>query len=436
MGAGEREPFVDDPALPGGSLVLTWPRLEQWLGERLGRTCTVWPRRLRHKPGTSAVLGFGLTTVRDDGTTTSEPCVVSAWAPHAAAKLAKSRERLVDGALLAQDPDRLVLATRLPGDRALPLLPRLGHPDGLSRVLDALAPDEADGPDGDARPSLPSARLRTIRHNPGRRWVGLLERERHTPLLLRAYGSADRMVRAAEVYRALGPTAARTPALVATSHRLAALSVSWADGTDLASTHDPRAWHAAGASLARLHASGAGSLPPADPRPGTPAIHRAGDQLALLLPELADEVRDLTRATTRALEHLPRDRVVLHGDFSSDQVVVGPDGSPVLIDLDSAHRGPSAYDLGCLRASTLLDAEAEGSPARGLRDLTAFLGGYETVRPAPDAAAVDAHAVAFRLRKAIDPFRDCAPDWRTQVVARVAAARAALDEASVTGARR
>jgi aminoglycoside phosphotransferase (APT) family kinase protein len=422
--AGEREPFVDDPALPGGSLLLTWPRLEQWLGESLGRTCTVWPRRLRHKPGTSVVLGFLLTTVGADGMTTSEPCVVSAWAPHAAAKLAKSWERLAPEACLAHDPDRLVLATRLAGDRALPLLPRLGRPDGLSRVLDGLAPEETDAA---------TARTRTLRHNPGRRWVGLLEREQHTPLLLRAYGSADRMVRAAEVYRALGPTAPRTPDLVATSHRLAALSVTWADGSDLASTGDRRAWHAAGAALARLHDSGAGALPPTDPRPGTDAVQRAGSQLAVLLPEVADEVRDLTRATTLALEHLPRDRVVLHGDFSPDQVVITGDGSPVLIDLDSAHLGPSAYDLGCLTASTLLEAEADGYPTRGLRDLTTFLGGYDTVRARPDAAAVDVHAVAFRLRKAIDPFRECAPDWRTQVVDRVAGARAALDEASLTG---
>jgi Ser/Thr protein kinase RdoA (MazF antagonist) len=244
------------------------------------------------------------------------------------------------------------------------------------------------------------------------------------------------MVRAAEVYRALGPTAPRTPDLVATSRRLAALSVTWADGSDLASTDDPQAWQAAGAALARLHDSAAGALPASDPRSGTSAVRRAGDQLAVLLPELADEVRDLTRATIGALEHLTQDLVVLHGDFSPDQVVMAPDGSPVLIDLDSAHLGPTAYDLGCLTASTRMEAEADGSPARGLRDVAAFLAGYDTVRNPPDPVAVDVHAVAFRLRKAIDPFRDCAPDWRAQVVDRVAAVRSALDEVSLTGVRR
>jgi hypothetical protein len=412
-------PLVHDPDLPGAGLILARLNLEAWLTDSLGRPCTVELRRVRYKPGTSVVLGFDLTSApRRDGVAVTEPCVAWAYADHAAAKLAKTLERVPAQARLAHDPAAHVLVTTAAGDRALPLLTRMVEPDAITRLLDRLLPDQ---------PDPGRAWLRTVRHNPERRWVGVLEREGEPDLLVRAYAGTGRMVRAKGCYKTLGRAGAPTPHVVANSRSLAALAVSWVDGETLALASGEDQWRAAGSSLARLHASTRVKLPTPAPGQDAAAVQRAGEQIAQLLPGLAEEVLAIAGTTGRLLADAPGDKAALHGDFSADQVVVGPDGVPVLIDLDSAHWGSSAADLGCLVASTLTEAETLGRGSRGERDVAALLAGYRDLRRPPEAFATDVHAVAFRLRKAADPFRACAPDWAEQVALRVGRTRAALD---------
>lgn len=425
--SGEGRPLVEDPSLRGGGLVLSAANLQTWLSESLGHPCRVTPRRLRYKPGTSAVLGFDLT-LECDGIVTTEPCVASAYAERTAAKVVKTRRSLPPEACLAYDGQRLSLVTTAAGDRALPLLPRLGRPDGLSKMLARLLPDGA---------ATATARTRTLRHNPGRRWVAALEREDRPTLLLRAYDGSASTTRAAACYRALEFSHTRTQSLVARSRGLAVMAVTWADGVDLTHTGDNLdLWRAAGSELARLHDCSGVALRHDVPGSAETAVRGAGRQIAALLPEIATEVLDLTRVTARELARLPRGSVAIHGDFSADQVVFGPDQLPFLIDLDAAHQGSPAYDIGCLVASTMSCAEEIGSASLGQQQVDAFLGGYEDLRRGPDAALVAVHTVAFRLRKAIDPFRACSPDWREQVTLRVDAARAALDDVRLSGGDR
>ena len=107
--------------------------------------------------------------------------------------------------------------------------------------------------------------------------------------------------------------------------------------------------------------------------------------------------------------------------------------SATIIDLDSARRGGHEEDLGCLAASVAVLAEDGAGRGSGTPDVEAFLAGYEDLRRPPDARAVALHEVGFRLRKAVDPFRECAPDWRERVAARVHAARGGLDELPPAG---
>lgn len=416
---GEDVALIEDPDLPGAGLILSRVRLEAWLTHSLGRPCTVRLHRLRYKPGTSVVLGFDLTSRSGaDGVAVTEPCVAWAFADDAAAKIAKTLERVPAEVCLAHDPGAHVLVTTAAGDRALPLLPRLTEPDAMARLLERLLP-------GDSDPGR--ARVRPVRHNPGRRWVGILERDGEPDLLLRAYAGPGRLARAGRSYKSLGRTEAPTPHLVAKSRSFAVLAVSWVEGDMLELAGGEDRWQAAGTSLARLHESSVAKLPTPEPGQDVAAVHQAAEQLAGLLPALGDEVREIARTTARLLDEAPRDAVAVHGDFSPDQVVVGPDGVPVLIDLDSAHWGSSASDLGCLVASTLTQAEAQGMASQGERDVGALLAGYLGVRRPPDRFAVDVHEVAFRLRKAADPFRACAPDWAEQVTLRVHRTRAALE---------
>jgi tRNA A-37 threonylcarbamoyl transferase component Bud32 len=421
-------PLIEDPDLPGAGLILSRANLEAWLTEDLGRPVAVRLRRLRYKPGTSVVLGFDLTTAsRRDGVAVTEPCVAWAYADHAEAKIAKTLERVPVEACLAHDPSARALVTTAAGDRALPLLSRLVEPDATTRLLDRLLPDA---------PDPGRAWIRTVRHNPERRWVGVLERAGEPDLLLRAYSSSARMMRAARSYKSLDPAGVPTPHLVARSRSHSVLAVAWVEGDTLEVAGGEDRWRAAGCALARLHDTTHVKLPTPDPGHDVAAVDRAAQQIGQLLPELAGEVLAIAETTARLLDDVPCDEVALHGDFSADQVVVGPDGNPVLIDLDSAHWGSSATDLGCLVASTLTHAETVGLGSQGERDVAALLAGYLAVRRPPDRVAVDVQAIAFRLRKAADPFRTCAPDWADQVTLRVHRTRAALDALVPVGVSR
>jgi aminoglycoside phosphotransferase (APT) family kinase protein len=148
-------------------------------------------------------------------------------------------------------------------------------------------------------------------------------------------------------------------------------------------------------------------------------VSRTAASIASLLPDLASATTTLAERVADLLRTVPRDLVTMHGDFSPDQVVVDAQGEPTLIDLDAAGVGASAADLGCLLAST---------PSGGGDLLTeATLEGYALVRRPPDAAAVAGYALAYGLRKAIDPFRECAPDWPAAVTRRVQALEARCD---------
>lgn len=419
MPADDHQPLIEDRALRGGALVLSPATLKDWLAESLGVACSVQPRRLRYKPGTSAVLGFDLTTERD-GVISTQPCVASAFADRAAGKVEKSRMSLPRHACLAHDGARHAMVTTVEGDRALPLLPRLGQPDGLGRLMARLLPETRE-PD--------RSRMQTIRHNPGRRWVGTLERAHEPPLLLRAYAGSRPLARALACYRALAHSPAPTPHVVARSRSLAVLAVTWVDGMDLGHLIDRHdLWHAAGRALAALHDSpGLGLTRPTHGSEVT-AVQAAKRQITGLVPDLAEAVVDIADVTVQKLERLPQDCLAIHGDFSPDQVVTSSGGVTALIDLDAARLGTAAYDLGCMTASTMVAAEATSSTERGEELMAAFFAGYDELRCPPDASAVAVHAVAFRLRKAMDPFRECSPSWREQVEQRVTAARVALDD--------
>ncbi len=410
--------LVDDEALRGGHLVLSSAALQEWLSQSLGSPCRVQPRRLRWKPGTSVVLAFDLTRELG-GTTVTEACIASAWSDHAAAKMAKARRHLVPGSRLALDAERLVLATTATGDRAVPLLARLGRPGGTDDLIARLGTADGQG----------RARVRTVRHNPGRRWVGTLEQVGRPRRLLRAYDGPAATKQAAARYRTLGGGPAPTSELLAVSRSWSVLAVTWAEGADLGRFLEREDhWVDAGRALAVLHGSRGDGLPRPPAGRDVDAVAAAAGQVAALLPHLGSDVLEVGHLTVGGLRDLPRTIGPVHGDFSPDQVVVGPDGRPTIIDLDAARLGGAEEDLGCFAASTALSFEHAGDPDGAAQRVRAFTAGYAELRRPPEARTIALHAVAFRLRKAVDPFRECAPDWREQVTARLRAARQALDD--------
>ena len=165
---------------------------------------------------------------------------------------------------------------------------------------------------------------------------------------------------------------------------------------------------AAGAALAALHAS-TRRLPPdlAARLPGRRADgRRAGAVHASVLraldPALAARVLALD-------ERLPADppaaRVLAHGDFTPDQVLVRlDDGAVWLTDFERSRLAPAATDLGSYLAVV------DDAMARALLDGYADAGGR-----GPDRADLAAGAVRARLERLVEPLRHADPRWRERI---------------------
>lgn len=352
------------------------PGLDVLLGDRLAELLgsdDLVRLRLRVKAGTSAALSVRRGT---------DHLVVLAAADHARPKLAKSHDRAARlGAVAAADPDAGVLATYLVGDRDLPGLRGLpADAVVLSANPQRRVVARVEGPDGPAvlrvvRPSAHTAAVRGPRALAGR---------------------------------------AGTPRLLGAHARRGTLTTSWVPGRSLTEVADaPDALHRAGVAVAHLH--GTATDLPLEGRP-LRALAQARDQLALLLPARADRVAELAARAAAALRDAPGGpAVTLHGDLSRDQLVVGPTGRVGILDLDRARRGDAADDLGNLLADDLVHGRVPGREQG-----SALLAGYAAVRPLPDPTALRAWTAAHLLRRAVEPFRTCAPDWRSTTTALLA----------------
>jgi len=389
---------AQDRQVPGLALLLDADALGAWLGVPVRR------RYVRYKPGTGCVLGLDVAGRR---------AFVTAHAPEAAGKLSKAVERAPRATLLAVDRSRLVLAARPPADRDLPGLGQLSRdPDRLLRRV--LPERDVTGSD-----------LRALSYKPQRRWVGLLTPAEGEPVVLRVHRPQDAgaLVRSAKALeRGAGLAAARptTPRLLGAHARAGVVAVSWLPGGAL---HDlvvrdaatPDHLRAAGAALAALHARPPGRLAPRTATDDAQAVEQAATAVAGLLPELGPRARALADALSALLAADRTPDVTVHGDFSADQVVLGPDGTAGLVDLDAVAAGEAALDLGSAVAALVSSAVVGAGQHDGVATAEALLDGYAAVAPLPTLDRLDLHVSAALLRRAAEPFRLCADDWAAQV---------------------
>lgn len=384
----------DLPALP---LLLDTAALSEWLTWQTGEDCRVHPGRLRYKPGTSCVLAFVLERGADREQTA---CLARTYHTDQVHKVGKSMAKAHPDAVLAVEHALPLLVTDITGDRDVPALGRL-RGEARGALLGGLLPGRGD---------LSHASLTTLSHNPERRWVGLLEDGSGPPVVLRAHrrSHVEQHLRG---YASHGHPGAPTPRLLGSSRRDALAAVEWVPGRELDPAAAPEVLRATGATLAHLHGGHVSRLAHLTADVQADAVRRAADQCAVLRPELRMEVQALADAVSARLHELPHARVLLHGDFSADQVVVGDDGSVTLIDLDAAGRGHPATDLGSVRAAALLAGHGGGAGA-----IEAILAGYDGVRALPSAGALAAHTAAGLLRRAGEPFRRRDPDWAARML--------------------
>ncbi|MFC9350403.1 phosphotransferase family protein [Arthrobacter sp. NPDC057013] len=422
----ERSLARRDAALAGLPYLLDNGRLSELLGEAVRVT------RVRYKPGTSLLVAF--RRVRNGS-------FDYGWAmtrsPASSGKLLErehtARSRGGDMRILRPDPghpDTLVAVGGVEDDWALHRNLSWLRKDGIDRLGLRYAP----------YPALLTGSS-VLRYKPERRLV-LLARKASTAVVIKTAAKPAGPGHETQFLNRLRRHGVPILPQIADAECLAngiSASTAWGTG-DLAAggdTADARAAaYTAGQALAALHAIPVGGTHGPGTRPGPenpgPAaqLKATRSMVSALLPELEPLARDLESRLTAVLERTRRAPVLVHGDFSPDQVLVG-DSEVRLIDFDRAGTGAAEADLGSFAAAeeafggvleggspssdvpdggTRAGGARAGAPAGGRK--TALLAeGYLDAGGRFSQAAVDAW-VAYRLfNSSVDPFRDRFPEW-------------------------
>ncbi|MFJ4036767.1 phosphotransferase family protein [Microbacterium sp. NPDC090007] len=344
-----------DPRLPGMSALLDAASLSEVVGEPADL------QYLRYKPGTSVLVAY---------TTARGAHWAGVWA----------------------GPDKPASARRRDSSvRQLPGIPwSAGGPARSDRVL-ARAVRSAEH----REPSWRGAQV--VRHNPGRRLV-VRTADAYAKT---APGRAHAAARNAHVLRRAGiPT---LEPRVVTAHTWA--TASWGD-TDLATIVSTAHAAAAGVALARLHAL-TGDVDLAQGSEPGPRADRALRALRTALPAVAGRAADLAR-------HLPLSsrRATVHGDFTADQILSGPDGRIRVIDLDRMAAGDPALDLAAFAVEEYLRTGE-------LTLMTPLFAAYRAAGGIVTEKEWRAATVLCALERAIEPFRRCHPQWPSLVTSSV-----------------
>ncbi len=374
-----------DPALPGLPGVLNAPALAAQAG--LGPMRHAY---LRYKPGTSCVAGL----VPEDGGLGAYAAMTypaERWAEIRARPKWSSGETpaiFLDEHQCALVP--LALERRLRPARLLT------SPKHLARCLDAV--------------NLKGCALRILRYKPGRRIVLCAEDPGGLRAVLKFHAGRDAFDHA--IAGARHSAALGGPALIGADPDHHAVAVAWIPGQPLDASLSSRDHALAGAMLAVSHHR---------PPPGQLPMWQAPDPRAsctmieALLPHLS---ADLDRLLADLPDLPPVGGGPVHGDFSADQVIIGPTGA-TLVDWDRAALGPAARDLGSALAALDLDAirgAATGDAAEALLD------GYASVCALPDRAEIAAHRRHALLALVVDGFRGRRRAWDDEAASLLALA--------------
>ncbi|PDV97324.1 aminoglycoside phosphotransferase family protein [Candidatus Chloroploca asiatica] len=419
-----------DPALPGLVHLLDPEAFGALLRGALPTLAigAIEPRYIRYKPGTNCLVGYRIGL--REGPTMVYACT---YAPSGRAKLARASQLAAQaGALgvggLVFDEEQIALYS-WPHDQALPFLAHLTNPSNRASLLKQFCP---------AREDLHQAALVHLRYRPERRYVGRLVGAAGGDALLKLYAANDYHLAhmAAEAFQSEGPLAL-VPPCGASAH-VRGLIFPWRPDEPLDTLvrderDDLRAVRLAGAALATLHRQPAPRLPQTVLATPFVALDANARTLIALCPELQPQIGRLCQVFAAQLPQSLRHPQPLHGDFYADQVLIDPERrTATLLDLDNAHWGDPAADLGNFAAHLQRQVALGRMPATRAATLTEALGaGYAEVAPPPSRQRISLYTALGLLRLAPEPFRYREPDWPVRIHAIVATAEAILTRAFV-----
>lgn len=403
-----------DRSLPGLEVLLDDEQLTAVLDEALpgAGLRAVQATYVRYKPQTACIVACRLTLadVQVDAYVRLErPTSHDHLAKYT--RRATARSPLGHGAVLLAGLTAALYPQ--PNDRRIAVLPDLADDARRRNLLAHALPDHR---------ALWSSSLQPLRWKPERRFVAALQGHDGTHALVKAYaGRSTAALRAATL---LGDrTGPRTPRCLGRSSTAGFIVLEWLAGhaLDGALLQDGAAT-LAGAALADLHASAPPPLPQITRDDELRHVQQSVDTVGWLLPHARSRAQHLAEQVERRLPPDGR-RVVSHGDFSHDQVLIHH-GDAALVDLDDAALCDPLRDLGSFVAT--LWREVVGgrlTPAAATAAQNELVAGYGPV----DRGALRAWTAAALLHLAPEPFRHREPDWPAHVGDLLAIAEACHD---------
>jgi hypothetical protein len=405
-GEADRALAARDSRIPALNWVLDDELLSELLGVRVRIT------RTRYKPGTSVLVAFrhgggdgnAADTYGWASTTATEHVVKLQRRAASSQGHGGGRIRLLQPDNLG--PDVVVAAGRIEEDWPLRANLRWLRDHGLGRL--------------GAFPTTPGRFLdppaSVLRYNPERRLVVRVPSDTG-PVVVKTAVQPDEGAAGIRLRQRLESHGVPVlPELADPDCAIHGISASpaWGDGDLSGSDNDPAAY-GAGAALAAIHgvAVGTGADPAAEVANLVRQLAATRSMIIRLLPGLEAPVDRLTdRLLEKVCASSPHGQqpVLVHGDFSPDQILVrGP--AVRIIDFDRARTSDPAMDLGSFAAVEEVADPGGAGPEAGGRKTARLIEGYREAGGHVPPTGVDTWA-AFRLfLDSVDPFRNRAGDW-------------------------
>lgn len=371
---------------------------------------SVRARYMRYKPHKSCLVAYSVQ-VGDTESWVYARCHAEDQIVKVANARLKMEVRGAFGAGLYTVPEKGIAIFAYPNDYEIRSLRKLYEgertPPRMRRILPA-------------SPHLHGVVPMTLRYKPERRFVGKLDDGRGEAAVLRLYPEAqyEDIHQRAWAFKDMGDL--RVPRVVGDSKRYSALAHRWVEGKLLEDVlcgggdQGPVLEHVAGA-LATLHRQ----------RPRLNAMYSASDYcrgveaacnaLTAVEPDLGRRAAEISTSVQRAVLELSWKSQAVHGDFSSDQVVLDGD-SVTILDLDRSAYGNPSMDIGSFIAAILmLSAEGRISVADGSVIATQCASAYWRAAGCEDSMGVRAFTAGALLMKAPEPFRQRRAEWPSRV---------------------
>lgn len=410
----DEELVSGDPALPGLALLLDPDALREHVARAVPDLVGVEVCYLRYKPGTSVVAGLDVKTTHG-----AWPAMGKSVRPEGTGKLGKTSAyaaRRGGDSTLVLGRDRTLVVAPATADRRLPGAALvLGDPDAL-----------LGSPGGGARTEV-------LRYKPERRLVARLSRAGEALAVARAL-QPGRLGVCLDAARAMGRAGLPVAPVLGRSRRRGWLLSAYLEGDPVAADAGEDLMAQTGDLLARWHATA-----PWRRIDHAGWRHSADDAvrgIAAIRPGAAPAARAVVLAAAQRLNTSARRAVVVHGDFSADQMV-HRDGGLHVLDLDRVRVDDPVVDV----ASWWADGAAAGGSAQGRPGGPAA--SADAAGPGTPAAALAPLLDAYRVRggadlhvdlddwcalallsRAVLPFRGREPGWARRTDELVATASA------------